>query len=151
MANVNYGPWLRIQNHCHSNLVWSGGSLNHYASKLAAAAMHLGLLPPHVHFLRQVYKVTVIHFAFIQRSPFLTIEGERSLHKYFIIHEGAEAHSIKKHQVLFKYLQPHTRSHTDTHAHMVEETENHHLFLFKHLQIKSYLTCWPLFTLIPLC
>ncbi|XP_025112377.1 uncharacterized protein LOC112575060 isoform X2 [Pomacea canaliculata] len=40
----------------NSNLVWSGGSLNHYASKLAAAAMHLGLLPPHVHFLRQVYK-----------------------------------------------------------------------------------------------
>ncbi|XP_067660778.1 uncharacterized protein [Haliotis asinina] len=40
----------------NSSVSWSGGSLNHYASKLAAAAMKLGLQQKHVQTVRQIYK-----------------------------------------------------------------------------------------------
>ncbi|XP_046583413.1 uncharacterized protein YER152C-like [Haliotis rubra] len=39
-----------------SNVSWSAGSLNHYASKLAAAALKLGLQQKHVQTVRQIYK-----------------------------------------------------------------------------------------------
>ncbi|XP_046360905.1 uncharacterized protein YER152C-like [Haliotis rufescens] len=40
----------------NSNVAWSGGSLNHYASKIATAIMKLGLQQKHVQTLRQIYK-----------------------------------------------------------------------------------------------
>nr|KAG5712080.1 hypothetical protein BaRGS_020806 [Batillaria attramentaria] len=39
-----------------SNMAWSGGSLNHYASKLAGAILELGLQTQHLRLLRQIYK-----------------------------------------------------------------------------------------------
>ncbi|XP_070177062.1 uncharacterized HTH-type transcriptional regulator YisV-like isoform X2 [Littorina saxatilis] len=41
---------------CGSYMLWSGGCLNHYASKLAGATLTLGLLAKHLCHIRQVYK-----------------------------------------------------------------------------------------------
>lgn len=40
----------------NSNMMWSGGSLNHYASKLAEAAIKLGLEEKHLTRVRNIYK-----------------------------------------------------------------------------------------------
>ena len=64
--------WLGCGYHfimyCHSNMMWSGGSLNHYVSKLASAAIKLGLQAKHLYNVRKIYKVShLLFFSYIAK------------------------------------------------------------------------------------
>ena len=42
-----------------SNLTWSGGSVNHYVSRLVGVVLKMGLETEHLHNIRHIYKVGV--------------------------------------------------------------------------------------------
>ena len=52
-------------------MTWSGGSVNHYVSRLVGVVLKMGLETEHLHNIRHIYKVGVFFVAwmFLSAKP----------------------------------------------------------------------------------